>query len=169
VTYAGRGGTRADNITVKQQSLLGDYNEDLDFNQLDLNIICRDGIINGNTAFDYNEDQEIDIRDVNDFAFDHQSLPGDMDFNGTVEFADFLVMSGNFAQPGTYETGDVTCNGKVDFPDFLILSTFFGSSTSQAQAVNGTGPHAVPEPSGVAVTCWLLLLFTINRKRVRND
>ena len=92
-----------------------------------------------------------------------------MDFNGSVEFADFLVLSGNFAQPGTYETGDVTCNGTVDFADFLTLSTFFGSSTSQAQAVNGTELHTVPEPSGMAMMSCLLVLLTINHMQVRND
>lgn len=76
-------------------------------------------------------------------------IAGDIDGNGTVEFADFLILSGSFGQvvePGTL--GDIDNDGTVAFADFLILSGNFG----EAAAV------AVPEPSGrwlvgVAVLC----------------
>lgn len=165
ITYAGRGRTRADNVSVKQQSLVGDYNQDLDFDHLDANIICRNGIVEGDPAFDYNGDGQLEIEDINDFAFDHESLPADMDFNGSVEFADFLVLSGNFGKPGDYSDGDITCNGKVDFPDFLILSTFFGSSASQAQTGNFAASQAVPEPNSSTMV-WMIVIGVLTlRKR----
>lgn len=161
VSYAGVGESRADNVRVVQQGINGDYNADLDFDQLDANILCTEGIIGQNSAFDYNEDGSLDLADINEFAFGHGALPADMNFDGSVDFADFLVLSGNFGQLGTYEEGDVTCNGLVDFADFLLLGTFFGSATNA---------QAVPEPSARIFTAQIFAvvicgLTTFRRKR----
>lgn len=51
---------------------------------------------------------------------------GDIDRSGTVDFADFLVLSKNFGTAGP--EGDIDCDGEVDFADFLILSGNFGKS-----------------------------------------
>jgi hypothetical protein len=52
---------------------------------------------------------------------------GDIDGSGTVDFADFLILSKNF---GTAESqGDLDCDGRVGFADFLILSAHFGRDT----------------------------------------
>lgn len=69
------------------------------------------------------------------------SLGGDLDGNETVEFADFLVLSGNFGtEVSDYESGDIDCNGTVEFADFLVLSGNFGNSLGGQAA-------AVPEPA----------------------
>ena len=77
-------------------------------------------------------------------------LAGDIDANGEVDFADFLVVSANFGTevnpPGT--NGDLNGDGTVDFPDFLILSGNFGQSAATAASV--------PEPTGL-----LLSLFGV--------
>ena len=71
---------------------------------------------------------------------------GDIDGNGKVEFADFLVMSANFGQDTTsdegHTQGDLDCNGKVEFADFLVLSSNFGQDVAAA---------SVPEPSSAAL------------------
>lgn len=68
---------------------------------------------------------------------------GDFDRNGTVEFADFLILSGNFGTEVTaYRDGDANCSGAVDFEDFLLLSGNFGASSA--------GAISAPEPSGLA-------------------
>lgn len=62
-----------------------------------------------------------------------ETLGGDIDGNGKVEFADFLILSGNFGNevdPGT--NGDIDGNGKVEFADFLVLSGNFGKSIGEA-------------------------------------
>ncbi len=67
---------------------------------------------------------------------------GDLDSDGTVAFADFLVLSQNFGATDTpYESGDIDCDGAVAFADFLVLSQNFGQSAAGAAA-------SVPEPSG---------------------
>ena len=151
LVYAGKGTSRVDNVVARQQPSLGDYNFDLDYDELDANVLCRDGVGGGDIAFDYNGDGQVDREDVNEFAFDNGSLPTDLDFNGSVEFADFLVFSNQFGQPAVYSEGDITCDGRADFADFLLLSTFFGSSASPQQAE----VHAVPEPS----TNWNLAII----------
>ena len=68
-------------------------------------------------------------------------LPADFDRSGTVNFADFLVLSnsfGNIVDPAG-ATPDLDGSGRVDFPDFLILSSTFGQSVATVSAV--------PEPT----------------------
>lgn len=55
-------------------------------------------------------------------------LAGDVDGNGKVEFADFLILSQNFGQDvSSRSEGDLDGNGKVEFADFLLLSQNFGA------------------------------------------
>gem|GEM_PF-4253119 len=67
---------------------------------------------------------------------------GDLDGSGDVAFADFLILSSNFGQPGGLADGDLDCTGEVAFPDFLILSQNFGKTVGDAATV--------PEPCGGA-------------------
>lgn len=85
-------------------------------------------------------------------------IGGDFDGNGTVNFADFVVLSINFGQEVEgYADGDADCSGNVDFTDFVTLSMNFG----QAAAA-----HAVPEPSGILISLPLGLgLLSFRRRR----
>jgi|GEM_PF-3395131 len=82
---------------------------------------------------------------------------GDIDGNGQVEFADFLIMSTNFGQAADSAGGDIDCNGTVEFADFLVLSNVFG------QAV-GAETSLVPEPNASAMLFMALTVFSISRK-----
>lgn len=87
------------------------------------------------------------------------TLPGDVDFDGQVAFADFLVLSSNFAQPGGWTEGDFNCDGAVQFPDFLILSTNFGRAAGDVLA-------NVPEPcGGICALCGALVCLRRRRPR----
>lgn len=78
------------------------------------------------------------------------SLPGDLDGNGDVAFADFLILSANFGSDSTsYADGNIDLQGNIGFPDFLVLSNNFGQSA-------GANLSSVPEPSGS-----LLAMFTL--------
>gem|GEM_PF-2390080 len=86
---------------------------------------------------------------------------GDIDGNGTVEFADFLVLSNSFGQEVEgHAQGDLDCNGAVEFADFLVMSANFG------QAV---GTQSVPEPSGALLMAMLLPLLAVFRRRKRSN
>ena len=62
-------------------------------------------------------------------------LDGDVDGNGAVEFADFLILSTNFGGPAeSRDEGDLDGDGNVTFADFLILSQNFGRSADLALA-----------------------------------
>jgi|GEM_PF-5169435 len=70
-------------------------------------------------------------------------LLGDFDGNGSVEFADFLILSANFgSETESYSDGDANCDGSVGFDDFLALSSNFGESLAAANAT-----QSVPEPA----------------------
>lgn len=54
----------------------------------------------------------------------------DFDKDGTVDFADFLILSHNYGQSNkTQADGDANGDGLVGFSDFLALSYWFGHST----------------------------------------
>lgn len=85
-------------------------------------------------------------------------IAGDLDGDGTVAFADFLVLSQNFGGTGlSYEQGDIDCSGDVAFADFLVLSQNFGTSAG--------GAAVVPEPSSIMLCLWIGLLATIRKRR----
>ena len=65
---------------------------------------------------------------------------GDLDGNGVVEFADFLILGRMFGQEvSLHSEGDIDCNGRVEFADFLVLSANFGLTLPSVESV--------PEPS----------------------
>lgn len=87
------------------------------------------------------------------------ALPGDLDGNGEVAFADFLVLSANFGtgQP-SYADGNIDLNDGISFEDFLVLAGNFGKAPS--------GLSAVPEPTSF-VAAWLGLLGLAASRRPR--
>lgn len=65
-----------------------------------------------------------------------QTLRGDVNSDGSVNFADFLKLSSNFGKSDVSQSGgDVNGDLRVDFADFLILSANFGR-----RLVEGTDP-----------------------------
>lgn len=80
-----------------------------------------------------------------------QAIPGDADGNGTVDFADFLVVSGAFGTSGDWPAGDFDGNMQIEFADFLILSNNFGA----VEVVS------VPEPTRIMLLAWTLVAFLL--------
>lgn len=90
------------------------------------------------------------------------TLPGDLDGNGEVEFPDFLTLSGNYNVEGlNYTEGNIDLVGAVDFTDFLALSGNFGKTVEGVAA-------SVPEPS-TGLLAGVLGLFAMTVRRRRNS
>ena len=106
------------------QTALGDCNLDTVLDAHDLSCVST------------TEDRDAVLATLN-------TLPGDLDGNGNVAFADFLVLSGNFGKElPAYTDGNIDLMGPIDFSDFLTLSGNFGK-TSEAASLS-----SVPEPNG---------------------
>lgn len=119
-----------------------DFDEDGDCDLIDIDLLAEEVTAGTNTdSFDLTEDAFVDIADINAFLADDSvnRLNGDADFNGEVDFADFLKVSDNFEQAASWSDGDFDGNGLVQFGDFLILANNFGKTPGAAAAV--------PEPA----------------------
>lgn len=86
-------------------------------------------------------------------------LPGDADFDGEVQFADFLLLSRNFGEAGDWWQGDFDGSGDVQFEDFLILSQNFGASN--------LATASVPEPTAGVLAFLAASLAMLFRPRDR--
>ena len=65
-----------------------------------------------------------------------EGIPGDIDGDGSVGFADFLILSAAFGQNAdpAGSGADIDKDGTVGFADFLILSANFGTAAAAADA-----------------------------------
>ena len=104
-----------------------------------------------------------------------ETLPGDADLNGTVEFADFLILARSFGETsgGGWGNGDFDGDQSVTFGDFLLLSMQYGQSFESNQGsgeapLGATQVSGVPEPSTfflMGLGVWVFL--TVRRRRIR--
>jgi hypothetical protein len=65
------------------------------------------------------------------FQVGEVQLPGDIDSDGEVAFADFVILARHFGQSEvTRAEGDLNGDGAVTFADFVILANNFGRKAS---------------------------------------
>lgn len=107
-------------------------------------------------------------------------LPGDANFDGRVDLADFDILKANFLQSEkTWRKADFDFNGLTDIADFGILRNGFGQAlpgvaaapvTPEDQAIlDAFGGATVPEPCAGALflTAAGMGLFRRGRRQVR--
>lgn len=83
------------------------------------------------------------------------ALPGDANFDGTVNINDFAILAANFNTTNRWwRFGDFDFNGTVNISDFALLAGNFNQSSPRA---------AIPEPAGAVAVAGLL--FCSWRKR----
>ena len=81
-------------------------------------------------------------------------IPGDADFNGIVNFVDFVVLANNFNVTGTdWQHGNFDLDGVTNFKDFTILSNHFGKVAPFG--------YSVPEPGAVALLSFVIMLASL--------
>ena len=85
------------------------------------------------------------------------ALLGDTNLDGSVEFSDFLQLSDNFGESGSWLDGDFDGDGAVAFSDFLGLSANFGESVATVAAV--------PEPDSLVLASCFCILLTLRRRK----
>jgi hypothetical protein len=119
---------------------LGDFNEDGGVDLADMDLLCREvSAGNGELSFDLTEDGIVNLNDLNRLLELTDRLPGDADFDGNIQFPDFVALANSFGQAGTWSHGDFDCTGNVEFSDFVILAENFGQVAAAS----------VPEPSSL--------------------
>lgn len=131
-------------------------------NALDANRICSLFASGRYTeAADLNADGTITEADLQLLLDGRGVVAGDLDFDGDVDFEDFLGFSEQFgASRRQFSRGDFDCSGAVDFSDFLALSANFGHESDVAAA-------AVPEPSSWGIAMIGLGILLTKRRRSR--
>ena len=101
-------------------------------------------------------------------------LPGDANFDGSVNLADFNALAANFgmATGATWQQGDFNFNGAINLEDFNLLAAHFGQTISGPDVTPDDWAalsSAIPEPgsAGAALLVAAALCRTAHRRRGR--
>ncbi len=95
-----------------------------------------------------------------DMLFD--ALPGDYNFDGVVDAADYTVWRDSFGQLGTGLAADGNGDGEVDAADYAIWTSNYGSTSGPSSSASNS--QAVPEPSA-SIIMLVSLLTTLSTPR----
>ncbi len=136
--------------------LEGDYNEDGEWNEPDLDLQASEGIAGGDLKYDLNGDGIVDF-DGDRVEWLHELKKvyvGDADLNGYFDSSDFVTVF----TAGKYETqelaawaeGDWDGNGQFDSSDFVVAFVD-GGYEGGLYPGNPGQVNAVPEPSGLVL------------------
>jgi hypothetical protein len=117
-----------------------DFNRDGQLTGDDINALAS-AVATDSTdrLFDLSGDGQVSLADVDTWLLAKSTLNGDADLDGTVQFADFVILANSYGRPGAWTEGDFDASGQVQFPDFTILANNFGLSAPASAAV--------PEPT----------------------
>ena len=140
-----------------------DFDQDGDCDLRDINNLASTiALGDHDPTYELTGDDLVDTSDLDAFLEQTNRINGDADFNGKVEFADFLTLSGNFGQDNAFwSDGDFAPDGEVGFSDFLILSGNFGQGEVVAASV--------PEPATHRLLGALIAPAFILRSRRRRE
>jgi len=84
-------------------------------------------------------------------------LQGDFNFDGTIDFGDFLILSSNFGTESS--EGDYDFNGVVNLADFAQLKAAFNAGSGEPAVAS------VPEPSSIMLIALAMLAGLSFRKQ----
>jgi autotransporter-associated beta strand protein len=105
------------------------------------------------------------------------TILGDATLDGSVDFADLVVLAQHYDQPGIYADGDLTYDGTVDFGDLVKLAQNYNTALP-ADPIPGAGMAfeadltrafaAVPEPAIAIPLAAASILVVLNARRPRH-
>jgi hypothetical protein len=152
-----------DNVILSALPLV-DFDGDGEITIVDVDMLSAEAAKNGssNIDFDVTNDGFVNNEDVTRLLNFANRLNGDADFDGEVQFSDFLVLADNFGLTDKkWSEGDFDSSGIVQFPDFLILADNFGQSAAALAAV--------PEPSAVMLVLLSAVAIAARHRRRGKD
>ncbi len=84
--------------------------------------------------------------DIGAYKAQPPTLAGDVNYDGTVNFADLLLLAQHYgsSQP-LFENGDLTGDGSVGFDDLLLLAQNYGHANTTAAANAVQADAATPK------------------------
>ena len=136
---------------------LPDFDRSGEYDTGDIDGIC-DALGTRSSQFDLNGDLRVDNADMAQWFSTTNSLVGDVNVDGRVNFSDFTLFAANYLLPDAkWSQGDVNCDDVVTFEDYLVIVRNFGRSAAATQAV--------PEPESLCVSLVGVLLLSLVRRR----
>ena len=87
------------------------------------------------------------------------ALPGDYNFDGIVDAADYIVWRKTLGQTGFGLAADGNANNQIDPLDYNVWRAHFGETAGSGNGEVGQGQTAVPEPNSIL----LLILGAVAR------
>ena len=146
--------------------LPGDLNGDDEITAEDADWLCR-AIATGQQADpapDLNSDGELTYADMETMLELVDRTQGDLNFDGIVQFDDFVKLSAEFGKENaTWSQGDtMDCNGSVTFVDFLGVYHNYG------ERFETSIPNSVPEPDSRFVFFIGLSILSLRLRQTRD-
>jgi T5SS/PEP-CTERM-associated repeat protein len=96
-------------------------------------------------------------------------IPGDYNFDGTVDAADYVVWRKTTGQSGTALAADGNNDGDINTDDFNIWRSHFGMSYTPGAGASNSGNAATPEPSTFCLISIAALVQAISRRMRRRN
>ncbi|MEM7311670.1 MAG: PEP-CTERM sorting domain-containing protein [Planctomycetota bacterium] len=145
----------------------GDFNDDGAYDCADVDaLVAEIAALSDDTAFDLTGDSFVDGADLDAWLSEagevnigpgRSYLPGDANLDSVVDVSDFGVWNANkFTNVDAWCSGDFNADGVVDVGDFNIWN---GNKFTASDAA------AVPEPSGMILLSFGLLMLSLKRLR----
>lgn len=142
----------------------GDFDNDGAITVDDVNTLSQAVVdLSVDEQFDINMDGIVESADVDALLSLAGKLNGDANFDGAVEFGDFLVLAKNFRTSNRFwSEGDFNSSGSVEFGDFLVMATNFGKRAATISSV--------PEPTlGGAMIGVMIAICVLERRTCRHE
>lgn len=137
----------------------GDVDGDGIITSADMDLVC------GATEYSEELDLDGDGTVTNDAAFLLELTGyqrGDSNFDGLVQFKDFVKHSANFGIiEALWSDGDFDCDGQVAFADFLEIHNNYGEFAD----VPTDRIASVPEPASVVFLTLAMLAWPLRKRR----